>query len=264
MYLERGDRRFHYDVTGKGQTPALFIPALGATRVMWSPQVTALADRYRVITCDPAGRDRDTLYTVQPDLRDYAADCAALLREVADAPAHVVGLSMGGMIAQELALTFPELVASLTLANTTSEYPAEARTQMRVRAERVQAEGMATVIEGRLEAWFTPSFREHRPDVVQQIRQQLGTADPGAYGQAARAAASVDTTDRLGGIDLPALVIHAESDGSMPPGSAQLLAERLPRGELQLISDASHLCNVEQPGQFNERLERFLSSIAAG
>lgn len=263
MYLEREGRRIAYDVVGTGPTALIFIPALGATGRMWDDQVEEFQNSYTTITCTPAGHDREAVYAAQPTLSHYAADVAALLHHVAAIPAHIVGLSMGGMIAQELAIHFPPLVASLTLASTASEYPDDVRSQMMARAAGVERDGMADVIESRLAAWFTPAFRQSAPERVEPIREQLRGADPAAYAQAARAVAGVTTTGRLPRIESPVLLIEADGDRSMPPGSADRIAEQLVRVERRRIADAAHLCNVEQPEQFTGHLMRFLSSVAS-
>ena len=254
MKLARNGRTLQYDVSGEGADVIIFIPALGATRAMWQPQLPAFQPDFTVVVYDPAGHDPASIYPTQPSM-------AALVDAVHSRRPHVVGLSIGGMIAQEYAIRYPDRVTSLVLASTTSRYPDEARRAMEQRAAQVEQQGMTPIVEGRLEQWVTAEYRRVKPDIVAWVRGMLESADPRAYAQAARAVASLDTTDKLPAIACPALVLEAEQDTSVPSGSGEVLAAHIRNARLERIANASHLCNVENPDAFNSRVARFVRGV---
>lgn len=261
MQLARNGRTLQFDVTGNGAEAVIFIPALGTTRDMWRSQVPAFESEYTVITYDPAGHDPGSVYPGQPALSDYADDLLALVDAVHSHRPHLVGLSLGGMIAQEYAIRYRDRVQTVTAASTTSEYPQPAREQMRERAAEVERQGMSGVVQARLEAWLTEGFRESHPEVVSWVRDMLVSADPQAYAQAARVVSTVDTTAQLPKVACPVLILDGSQDGSLPPGAAMTLASHIRVSQSETIPNAAHLCNVEAPDAFNGRVRSFVSGI---
>jgi 3-oxoadipate enol-lactonase len=194
-------------------------------------------------------------------LADYAEGVRAVIDAVGVQEASIVGLSMGGMIAQELALLDPERVSSLVLISTTSSYPGAARTQLAARAEVAETEGMDPLLDAIVGRWLTDGFRVKHPEIVNQVRSDLAEANPAAYAQAARAVARVDTRSRLKEIQAPVLVIHGGLDESLPADAAATLVAGIPLARRVTIEDAAHLCNVEAASEFNSILQTHFDSL---
>src|SRR5437870_1806066 len=171
--------RMHYALEGPAGAPVVTLShSLAARLEMWEPQVKALAGRWRVLRYDTRGHGGSDAPAGPYTLDELAEDARALLGALGISTTHWVGLSMGGMIGQTLALKAPELFASLVLCDTTSRVPPEAKPQWEERIRTADTEGMESLVEPTLGRWFTPPFRERQPEVVER--------DPGTPVAAAR------------------------------------------------------------------------------
>jgi pimeloyl-ACP methyl ester carboxylesterase len=156
----------------------------------------------------------------------------------------------------------PELLASLALCDTTSRVPREAREVWEERARAAEERGMEPLVDSTLERWFTPAFRERRPEVVGRVGAMIRSTYPKGYAACCRAIAELNLTERLSSIGAPTLVLVGDEDPSTPPDSSQEIHERLPGSELVVLPSARHLSNVEQADAFNATLARFLARVA--
>jgi len=188
-----------------------------------------------------------------------AEDARALLQALGIARTHFIGLSMGGFIGQILALTYPQMLQSLVLCDTTSRVPAEAKPMWdeRIRAARMQ--GMQPHVEPTIGRWFSEPFRQQRPDVIDPVRALIRGTKPVGYIGCCHAIAALDLTDRLHQITTPALVIVGEEDPATPVAASRTIHERISGSELAILKSASHLSNMEQPEAFNRAVTRFLA-----
>lgn len=248
-----------HEIVGRGAETLIFVPALGTTREMWAPQVTHFESDYRVVSYDAGGHYPS--HSPGRSLSDFADELQGLLVSIGALRPHLVGISMGGMIAQEFAIRHPSVPGSIALVNTTPFYPPESRHQIELRAQTAERDGMSSLVEPTLERWFTARFRESEPEAVNRVRGMLETADPHAYAQAARAVAAIDTKSRLDQIQRPTLIIRAEKDESMPATAAETLHDQIPDSRLAVISEAAHLCSVERPDEFNQLVSEFVESV---
>lgn len=193
----------HYSVRepANGKRPrhtVVLSHALGCDLSMWDGLARLLAADCRVITYDHRGHGSSDGPEGPYSMADLADDAARLLRELDTGLVVWVGLSMGGMVGQELALRHPALVAALVLANTTSTYPEAARAARADRSAAVNADGMTAIAESVMARYFHERFRAGRPSVVARYRERLVTTDVAGYVGCCAAVASVDTTARLG------------------------------------------------------------------
>jgi 3-oxoadipate enol-lactonase len=225
---------------------------------MWEPQVAALASRYRVLRYDTRGHGGTEAPAGSYSLDLLADDAQALLQSLGIARTHWVGLSMGGMIGQALALRAPELFASLVLCDTTSRVPSDAKPVWDQRIATAEGQGMEPLVEPTIERWFTAPFRSKRPDVVDRVRAMIRTTPPAGYVGCCHAIAALDLTDRLPAIRLPALVIVGEDDPGTPVAASRVIHEQIAGSRLVIIKSAAHLSNLEQPEEFNRALTGFL------
>jgi 3-oxoadipate enol-lactonase len=261
MQVPRGDREIQYEISGRGDEAIVLIHALGATGEMWKAQIDAFGRRYLVITFEAGGHDPQGNGAESLTLTDRAADLAAVLDAVGVVSGHIVGLSMGGMIAQLFALDYPDRVRSLVLACTTARYAGEARSQLEARADLVESTGMAAILDATMGRWFTSDFRDRHPEVVGWIRDMVGSAEPRAYAAAARAVARTDALSRLKDVRAPTLILAGEDDPSTPPEAAETLRSLIPGAQLRILPAVAHLCNVQDPATFNRRLGGFLTQV---
>jgi 3-oxoadipate enol-lactonase len=209
--------RLQYELEGNGP-PVFLLHAVGLDLTCWDAQVAALAPHFRVLRMDLRGHGRSDVPPPPYTLEEFAADAHALLRHLGLCPAHVIGLSMGGMVAQVLALDHPEDVASLVLADTNSTLPPESRPAMVERGEAAKRSGMAAALDATLARWFTPGFMTS--PIVTRCRERLLADDVQGWAGGWHAISRLDTHPRLNEIYVPTLVMTGEADVSAPPARA--------------------------------------------
>ncbi len=252
--------RMHYTLEGPEAAPVVTLSHSLATDLrMWDPQVPALTAHYRVLRYDTRGHGGTEAPQGPYTLEMLAEDVRALLRALGIERTHFMGLSMGGMIGQVLALESPQLLHSLVLCDTTSRVPPEARPTWDERTRTAETQGMEPLVQPTLERWFTPPFREQHPEVIEQVRAMIRSTPPRGYIGCCHAIAALDLTDRLHAITVPTLVIVGADDPGTPVAASQTIHERIKGSELVILPAAAHLSNMEQPQAFNEAVLAFLT-----
>jgi pimeloyl-ACP methyl ester carboxylesterase len=242
----------------------VFLHGMGGSWRDWEPQMDALSDSYRCIAIEHRGHGRSERPLGRYSTRLFADDALALLDHLGVEHAHIVGLSMGGMIAQHLAVARPELVDTLVLADTGAFMP-DAPSEFLARwAEQVRADGLLDthgVVGGSMPGWSDRTVRE-RPEVVRNNLREAQSADPDAWYRAAMAVVEHDTRSLLGGITAPTLLVWGADDDMVPVKLAEPLQAGIADTRLVVLDDAGHVCNLEQPAAFNAALLEFLEAHA--
>jgi 3-oxoadipate enol-lactonase len=190
-------------------------------------------------------------------------DAARVIREWGRGPVAWIGLSMGGMVGQGLAVRCPELLRGAVLANTTARYPQAAAPTWAARFAAVEQGGMAAVADAVVERYLNADYRAARPAEAAALRARLLRCDPRGYLACSHAVAGVDWLDRLHGVRTPTLVIAGARDVGATPEMARAIAERIANAELTVFDDASHLSVAELPAAFAERVQTFLDRLPA-
>lgn len=239
-----------YQRFGSGP-PVILIHALGLDHRLWEPQISQLAAAHTVLVYDLRGHGDSDVPPGPYTLSDFAEDLVGLLDALGLEQVHLVGISLGGMIAQQLVLTGPERVRSLVLADTTSEYNQEGRRQFTERARIAEERGLAPLIEPSIERWFTAEFRQHHPNDVTRIHDILEQANALGYAASCRAIAQVDFTERLVSVGVPTLVLVGSEDRSTPPEMALKIHQYIPGSAYEVLTGAAHLTNVARPEDFS-------------
>ncbi len=244
-------------VTGSGPWVTLS-HSLAASHAMWAPQIEALSSRFTVLAYDTRGHGESSVPAGPYTMEQLADDAHAMLRHLGVERTHWVGLSLGGMIGQMLALRHPEVLDRVVIANSSAQVPAAGHAMWAERAEVARGQGMGALMEGTLSRWFTPDFAGRAPATRQQIAAQILATPTEGYAGCCAAISKLNTLEKLHTLKLPALVIGSEQDQSTPVSMARDIASAWPGAELAILPDAAHLSNVEQPEAFNRELLRFL------
>jgi pimeloyl-ACP methyl ester carboxylesterase len=242
--------RLHYVRAGAGE-PILLIQGMAATHLTWGERFySALAESFDCIAFDNRGMGRSGRANLPFTVADLAADAAGVLEALGIERAHVLGISLGGMAAQELALAHPERVQSVVLGATYCGGP-RGRLPGREIVERLGA-AMASGNRERVyhtmwELMLSPTFRadETRFDAFRDVASAL-PAPRAVIVEQLRAGAQHDASDRLGGISAPALVVHGTADGIFTAGNGEQIASLIP-ARLELLEGVGHLFWWEQP-----------------
>lgn len=249
----------------QGQGPTVVLShALGCDLHMWDEVALALQGHYTVLRYDHRGHGQSPLLPGPYDMGALADDVAELIAAQSANQVHFVGLSMGGMAAQALAIRHPSLVRSLVIANSAGRYDTAAQAMWQARVDTVLTQGMAAIADGAMQRWFTPEFRADQQGGgaarVAALRAGLETTDPVAYAASCAAVAGIDFLDSNAQIGCPVLVIAGTRDEATPPLMSELLVQSI-RGALLRTIEAAHLSAVEQPAVFTGLLTEFLSSV---
>jgi 3-oxoadipate enol-lactonase len=264
--IVQGNRRIYYE--SRGQGPALIlIRGLGSNADHWYAQVPALARHYQVITFDNRGVARSSDPGGPLSIRAMAEDTVGLLDALHISQAHVVGLSMGGMIAQEIAIRHSPRVKGLVLAVTHcgGKHQVKAAQEVTEAFQRLVDIGSEEAKMKAFSFFFAPATIRERLQVVQDyvavsMRNPVGMDILKRQWDAVR---EHDAYDRLNRIKALTLVLTGAQDMLVPPANATILTERIPRSELLVIPDGGHQVLIEQPEACNRALIAFLQKVDA-
>jgi 3-oxoadipate enol-lactonase len=255
-----GDIDVYYTVEGQG--PWLTMShSLACNTTAWDEQAALLSKNYTVLRYDTRGHGNTSSTPGPYTLEQLADDAYGLLTELGVKKTHWMGISMGGMIGQTLALKQPNLFSSLLLIDTTSRRPENAQAMWGERIKTAQTQGMSGLLQSTLERWFTAPFRQSNPVAITLIADGILSTSVDGFSGCCAAIAQINTLDRLHEIKCPALVMVGEHDHGTPPAMAKQIHENLPNSQFVLIENAAHIANIEQPEFFNQEIVKFLSNV---
>ena len=245
----------YYEVTGKEGAPWLVLSHSLACNVrMWDPQVAAFKDRYRILNYDMRGHGSSAAPNGPYTLDMLADDVLGLMKELKIERATYIGLSIGGMIGQTLALKQTRHFDKMVLADTGHMQPPEAIKQWEDRIRIAQTQGMKALVPSTMERWFTAPFRETPP--AKRIADVIAATPVAGYVGCGQAIMKLNTTARLNEIKVPVLAITGEADPSA--GATKYIGENVPGAKFVSIPQAAHIANIEQPEKFSQALRDFL------
>jgi 3-oxoadipate enol-lactonase len=258
-FVENQGSKIYWDEQGAGE-PMLLIMGLGYPSQMWYRLRPHLSARYRTLAFDNRGVGRSEMPPGPYSISLMASDALGVLDAAEEQSAHVFGVSMGGMIAQEFALQYPRRVRSLILACTAAGGPTAVRAEPEATEMLMGRQSMSP----EQAAQAAIPFIYHPETPRERIEQDLAVrrpwfAKPEAYTAQLQGILAWQAYSRLPGIKSPTLVIHGESDRLVPPGNGRLIAERIPGATLQIIPRASHLFMTDQPEAANRIVLDFVS-----
>ena len=262
-FAEANGLRLFYEDQGAGD-PLLLIMGLATDHTGWMLQTPAFAERYRTIVFDNRDVGQSAYADGPYEIADMADDALALADELGLDTFHVLGVSMGGAIAQELALRAPERVRTLQLAVTwagSGRYGAE---KARLWASEVRARPREDFLDSLLLLNLSEAFYENA-DAVAYARQLMlanpHPQDPEAFVRQSEASGRHDTRDRVSQLEMPVHVISAEHDILLPAWKQKELADAVPGARLTVIPGAPHGANIERAQEFNDAVLGFLSEV---
>jgi pimeloyl-ACP methyl ester carboxylesterase len=248
--------------TGEGPAVLLLHP-LGVDRSFWDGVLPAL-DGFEVLTYDFPGHGRTPTPAEPYTIEELADQARSLLAGAGYDRVDVVGVSLGGLVAQQMAADAPELVRRLVVVDAVAVYPQALRDMWRDRATRAPVEGLEPFLEPTLGLWFTADRVAEDGPVVDAVRRAFLAGDPRGYALACRALEQADVTGVLDRITAPTLVVCGEDDAPPFTAAARDLGERLPDARVVWLSPARHAGVLEQPDQFRDALLGFLGEDRAG
>ncbi|WP_340537375.1 3-oxoadipate enol-lactonase [Nocardioides sp. GXZ039] len=236
----------HHVVTGPEDAPVVVLSnSMGADLRMWDGIVDALSEHFRVVRYDTRGHGHSPDAPGPYSMDDLADDVVALLDTLGVERAHIVGLSLGGMMGMRLAARDPERVDRLVALCTGAHLDVgPAYTE---RAAQVRAEGTGSVAEGVVSRWFTPAYLEANPDVRDYHVAMCAATSAEGYAGSCESIAAMDLRPDLASIAAPTLAIAGADDPATPPPYLREIADGVQDGRLVVVPDAAHLAAAQQP-----------------
>ena len=259
----------YYEEHGSGP-PLVMIGGLGADTYLWSKQVPAFSALFRVVVFDNRGSGESDKPDEPYSIPMFVADTVGLMRALGIERAHVVGASLGGLIAQELVLTHPEMVDRLVLVCTTSNGPRSVRPSLWALIPmlfRLRRTGEPAADTRRAFSIFAhPQWLNDNPDEVEEYVawRVAHPQSPYAFKRQRGAIKGFDREDRLGTITAPTLIVHGDSDRVSPAANARILGELIPDAEVVILEDSGHACSFDQRDRFNQAVLGFLTAPREG
>jgi 3-oxoadipate enol-lactonase len=238
----------------------MFGNGLATGTSMWEPQAAQFAKRFRVLRYDVRGHGTTEAAPPPYTIEQLADDVVDLLDRLGIGKVAYVGLSLGGMIGQALAVRHPNRIGSLVLCDTTMRSP---RAMWIERIAAIEANGLEPQVEPSIERWFTHSFRSSQPKLVDDMRAMIRATSLRGYLGCAMAMRDMRLESVAPRIAQPTLVVVGRDDRSTPVAEAQALHTAIPGSRLKVIEHAAHLPNIEQASRFNAVLGRFLEAHPA-
>jgi 3-oxoadipate enol-lactonase len=245
--------RLGYELAGPEDAPVLVLShSVGLSRAAWDAQLPVLAERFRVLRHDHRGHGESEAPPGPYTVEELASDLLDLLDRLGIERVSLCGLSLGGAVGLWLGSRAPERLERLVVVCSAARFmPHELWGE---RARIVRGGGLAGIAPAVAAKWFTPRFREQRPEVLARFQALLESVPPEGYASACEALGAWDFRTELGTVTVPTLVIAAEDDVNTPPADGAAIADGVAGARLVVIPGAAHLVNVEQPALFTEAL----------
>jgi pimeloyl-ACP methyl ester carboxylesterase len=270
-YETIGDVDIYYEVHGPSDAPPLIcIEGWGYSLWMWFRQIPTFKEKYRCVVFDNRGVGRSSMPDYPYTMEMFANDTIGLMDTLDIPRAHILGISMGGFIAQQVAISYPEKVRSLILGSTSFAGPnsisADDKTQALMFASPTETLSKEQAMEMRYSVTFSSDFYEENKSLVEQIIEWREKRPQPLYarGHQASATLGLNLEPEVEEISCPVLVIHGDSDLIVPLKNAEMLADALPQAKLVLIKDGPHLSFIEYYEKFNGEVLDFLDAVEDG
>jgi 3-oxoadipate enol-lactonase len=253
----------HYREHGPAEAPALvLVNSLGTDARIWDEIIGRLESQYRIVSYDKRGHGLSDAPPGDYSLDDHVGDLAGLVAHCGLDRFALMGVSVGGLIAQGYALAHPEQLTALVLCDTAAKLGDAAMWDGRIRT--VREHGMAGLADAVMERWFPPAFRAGRPDDVAGWRNLLLRSSADGYCGTCATLRDTDLRDGIGKIDTATLVVVGSEDGSTPVPVVRECAMAIPGAAFEIIEGAGHIPSIDQPARLTEVVQTFLKGAGHG
>jgi 3-oxoadipate enol-lactonase len=247
-------------VTGQGpEAPWLVLSnSLGASMMMWDPQLEWLGRRYRVASYDTRGHGASGAPPGDYSFDDLVGDAIAVMDHFGIATATFMGLSLGGMTGLGLAIQHGHRIERLVCCDARADAPPPFIQSWDDRLAAIDRGGLAAVAPGTMERWFVERWRAEHPEQLERFHQAFLSTSPEGYRGCAAALKKLDYRKDLGRIQIPSLYVVGEKDMGAPPAVMREMADATPDADFALVPDAAHLPNVDNTVAFDRAIAAFL------
>jgi 3-oxoadipate enol-lactonase len=256
--LPKKPAELHVVEDGPPDGPVVVLgPSLGTDLGLFDAQAHELADRYRVIRYDLRGHGGSPVVPGPYSVADLADDVVHLLDGLGIDRFAYAGVSLGGAIGLQLAVTVPDRVERLIVMASAARFPDPP--SWKARADRVREEGTDFLVPSRIGAWVTPGFAESHPEETERLLGMLRSTSREGYAACCETIEAFDVRDQLPTITAPTLVIAGADDPATAPDTVRLIADGIPGARFVVVPSASHLVSAEQPEAVTAEIRQFLA-----
>lgn len=252
----------HYRLTGpEGAPPLVFVNSLGTDARIWDAVIAALSDRYRCLSYDKRGHGLSDAPDGDYALDDHLDDLEGLLDQLRLNKGTVIGVSVGGLIAQGRALRAPHRVAALVLCCTAPRMGDAAMWAARI--ETARTKGLETMADPVMERWFSPDFRQHRPDELAGWRNLFLRTNPLGYANTCATLRDTDLSADIAQIEAPTLIVAGGADLAAPVDLVRNCTA-IPGSRFEVLDGVGHIPSIEQPARLADLIQDFLKEADHG
>jgi 3-oxoadipate enol-lactonase len=250
----------HYRIEGpSGTTPLVFINSLGTDLRIWDDVASHLVSTRSIIRYDKPGHGLSDTPSGRYTIHHHAETLLELLDNLNIVSGVIIGISMGGQIAQDFAIHHPDRVRGLVLCDTAPKLGSSEAWNQRI--EDIREKGMTGMAMPILDRWFAPLYAQQRPTDYAGYRNMLVRMPNDGYISACEAIRDADMREQVPDIQIPALVICGAEDAATPPDVVQSLADALPRSRFEIIEGAGHLPCIEQSAVMTSLIDKYLEDL---
>ncbi|MGX7000047.1 alpha/beta fold hydrolase [Caballeronia sp. KNU42] len=250
----------NYRLQGEGSRSLVCIHGVGSSLEAWEGVAAKLSDTFRILTLDLRGHGRSSLIKGRYEIDDFVGDVLALADHVGFEQFDLAGFSLGGLIAQRLALTHGTRLRKLVLLATVAGRTPEERERVAARLAALQAGDRGSHYDASLSRWLTEGFQARHPELVERMRQRNAENDPDCYAAAYRVLAQTDFGGLIDQIGVPTLIATGEEDQGSNPRMAHFMHERIPGSQLEILPALRHSILIEAPDLVATLMRGFLAS----
>ena len=246
----------HVEVEGPEKAPVLMLSnSLGTTLHMWDAQVAPFTRHFRLVRYDRRGHGKSGVPAGPYNMEMLGRDVLAVLDALKIEKTNWCGLSMGGMVGMWLGANAPQRINRLILSNTSAYFADKEIWNGRIKT--VREKGLASIVGGTMERWFTQGFREREPKKIAWLSEMFLATDPEGYIACGEAVRDMDHREIIKSITAPTLVIAGRHDPATTVEHGEFIRSRIP-GASMTVLDAAHIANVEQAHDYTDAVLGFL------
>jgi (E)-2-((N-methylformamido)methylene)succinate hydrolase len=249
----------NYRLQGEGPRALICIHGVGSYLEAWDGVAARLGDAFRVLSFDLRGHGRSSRVKGRYEIDDFVGDVLALADHAGFEQFDLAGFSLGGLVAQRLALTHPQRLRKLVLLATVAGRTPEERERVAARLAALECGDRGSHYDASLSRWLTEEFQQRNPELVAQLRQRNADNDPDCYAAAYRVLAQTDFGGLIDRITVPTLIATGEDDQGSNPRMANFMHQCIRQSQLAILPGLRHSILIEAPDVVAALMRRFLS-----
>lgn len=258
--LNVGSATLNFRIDGTGPEPLVCVHGVGSYLEAWSGVVALLAGQFTILTFDLRGHGRSSRVKGRYELDDFVDETIKLADHVGFETFNLAGFSLGGLIAQKLAIDHPQRLRRLVLLATVAGRTPDERARVLARLAALKAGEAGSHYDGSLSRWLTEAFQQQNPELIRAARERSAANDPDCYAAAYRVLAETDLGDQLHRISCPTLIATGEDDIGSNPRMARFMNDCIPGSTLRILPGLRHSILIEAPDLVGSMMQDFLAT----